>query len=667
MLMVPEHHDSMKPIIQKPTALAVNMGKGNKDLQKPQKRSDKVAYVPPHLRVMMEPKPVGERHDAIKSVSPISTTDDRHDTNTTMKFSPPLSTVGDRPDTNTSPGSSKIEDKGKMVGEIRILLPPHLRVLNEHREESSIIHPTIHGKSCSTLTKMNATTLPGSVDPKMSSKEQLSCHDNLHTTKDTVMLATEPVATKTIAEDAKKVATRVRFESSPTGVQLDAPKEGVKLVQELATNEPPVVDPGFTGANLSKRGKNKNASLRADNGLAKALEDDKSVGSDGFSKSTVEEIKIDALGFEIPSKKAALKYELAGWDGNWAPAPVEWDLRPAFSNNDRRHVRYMENWMNDRVTEALRHPLKLDTTLPGYTSGECPSSGRAGFLWRAYPVDWTTIRPDDPYTNVPERLAQTSLSSSKAFCKVHYAEKKKRHEERRQTREAILQEEADYVPPPNPHVPKANIYIRPAQLSDVEQVTALYNHYVRNSAVTSELEDTPESDWRARVRDAEDEMLPFLVAVIKNAKNFANGANGTRDRNGRRIVRRRTPIREVIVGFAYAEDYAGKNTAFQYTAEMQFFTHHNFLHVGIAKTLVDRMIVSMDQAYSSRNGAAFLADSPLYYAHGGRREIHRIMVNIGFFTKDPHAMKWIKEWLTKDWNFEHVGTLPGVGYKNNKQ
>ena len=657
----------MKPVIPKATALAVNTVTGNKDLQQPQKRSDKVTYIPPHLRVMMEPKPVCEHHSAIKSVSPMSTASDRQDTTATMKLSPVLSTVGDRPETNTTLDSSKIKNQGETIREIRVKLPPHLRVLNEYREESTMIHLTIHGKSSSVHTKINATTSLEPVDSKMSSKGQISSEVNHHTTKDTVMPTTESVATQVIVDDAKKVVTRVKFESSSTDVQLDAPKEGVKLVQELAPDEQPVVDPGFTGADLSKRGKNKNASLRADNGLIKALADDKSLGSDGLSKSTVEEIKIDKLGFEIPSKKATLKYELAGWDGNWAPAPVEWDLRPAFSNNDRRHVRYMENWMNDRVTEALQRPLKLDTTLPGYTSGESPSSGRAGFLWRAYPVDWTTIRPDDPYTNVPERLAQTSLSSSKAFCKVHYAEKKKRHEERRQTREAILKEEAEYVPLPNPHVPKANIYIRPVQLSDVEQVTTLYNHYVKTSPIAGEVEDTPESDWRARVRDAEDEMLPFLVAVIKNAKNFANAASGTRDRNGRRIVRRRTPIREVIVGFAYAEDYAGKNTAFQYTAEMQFFTHHNFLHVGIAKTLVDRMIVSMDQAYSSRNGAAFLADSPLYYAHGGRREIHRIMVNIGFYAKDPHAMKWVKEWLAKDWNFEHVGTLPGVGYKKNKQ
>lgn len=669
----------MKADTQKPLALAVNKAKGNADLQKPQKRSDKAPYLPPHLRVLLGEKSVGEHRDAIKP-TPISTNSDRHDTNTTMKPSPATSVVADHPDTNTSLSSSKPvaglpphlrvmetvqkNDEAKVIGDIRVKLPPHLRVLNEHREGSSIIHPTIHGKSSPVPTEINATTSSEPVVHKMSSSGQLSGDENLHITQNVVMPASESLAAQSVVEDPKEDVARVRFESSPTDVLLDAPKETGKLVQELATNEPPLVDPGFTGANLLNRGKNKNASLLADNGLTKGLEDDKSVGSDGLTKSTVEEVKVDARGFEIPSKKAALRYQLVGWDGNWAPAPVEWDCRPAFNNNDRRHVRYMELWMHDRVVEALHRPLKLDTTLPGYTSGECPSSGRAGFLWRPYPVDWTTKRPDDPYTNVPEHLAQTSLSSSKAFCKVHYAEKKKRHEERRLAKEASLLEEANYVPPPNPHVPKANIYIRPAQHSDVEQITAIYNHYVKNSPVAGELENTPESEWRNRLRCAEDELLPFVVAVIKNAKNFNNAVGG---RNGRRVVRRRAPIREVIVGFAYAEDYAGKNTAFQYTAEMQFFTHHEFLHMGIGKTLVDRMIVSMDQAYSSRNGAAFLADSPLYYEHGGRREIHRIMVNVGFYTKDPHAMKWIKDWLGKEWDFEHVGTLPGVGYKDNKQ
>ena len=391
---------------------------------------------------------------------------------------------------------------------------------------------------------------------------------------------------------------------------------------------------------------------------------------------------------EIRPKKC-LEYEpcLVDWNGNWMPAPVEWDGRPSFNNNDGRHVAFMEAWMNHRVYEALNYPFKLDVTDPNFSSGEGPASGLIR-PWQPYPVDWEIKLPDDPFTHA--RIEQTAEKSARAFCKKHYAEKKVRKEERQAYKEIARQMREDYVPPPNPHIPKANIYIRPAQFADALQISRIYNHYVKNSFIACEEEETTEDEWRQRWRDGGAEALPFLVAVLRGShkgtytpvinnetvdhdtgRGFGHwrGRGRGRGRGNRRnnmYTRGGQPPQEIILGFAYAEDFSSKRDAFKYTAELQFYVHPAHLHLGIGKTLVDRIMPALDKGYISRAGTEFLAENEGNYDVGGRREIRRIIVNIGYHTKEDTEFLWRKEWLAKSWNFEHVGTLPAVGFKFNE-
>ena len=432
----------------------------------------------------------------------------------------------------------------------------------------------------------------------------------------------------------------------------------IGLVQQLATDEEPLKAPAFEINGLSNNLKSKNFSV-----ISNDEEDgDKSIGQRSNAAP-----KIDNYGFEITKTK--LEYELAGWDGNWAPAPIEWDARPAFNNNDSRHVKFIEKWMNERVTEALANPHILDLKLKLYTSGEGPSSGLHNFLWAPYPVNWTCHRPNDPFTNTPENLAQNSLDSQKEFSKVFFAEKKKRNAEIKEAQEYNRQYwESTVVSYPNNNSPKANIYIRPVQQSDVAQITAIYNSFVQDCPLTLEINPVDQDVWRRRFRMSEEERLPFMVAVLKHSKggNDRSTANG-RGRNVRRENRRRGPIIENIVGYAVAEDFAGRYTAFGPTVEMMIFVHPDHQRLGVGNTLLDRMMPALDPVYLSKNGTEFIYDGLQCYELGGAREIHKIIVNIGYYPKDPHTMQWQKDWLIKDWQFEHVATLPGVGMKNNRR
>ena len=66
--------------------------------------------------------------------------------------------------------------------------------------------------------------------------------------------------------------------------------------------------------------------------------------------------------------------------------------------------------------------------------------------------------------------------------------------------------------------PKVNIYIRPADVPDIPQITTVYNHYIKNTVHAIELTETNNAEWQDRSNRAEKEKLAFLVAVSKGTK-----------------------------------------------------------------------------------------------------------------------------------------------------
>lgn len=233
-------------------------------------------------------------------------------------------------------------------------------------------------------------------------------------------------------------------------------------------------------------------------------------------------------------------------------------------------------------------------------------------------------------------------------------------------------ERVNWVPEPIPteHIPKANIYIRPAQNSDLRQIADIYNHYVKHTIHTCELDATDENEWRDRLTSIDEEKLAFLVAVSKSSKGQRGHEGPTRGgRHGRgrgaggNQNRPHVKFHENVLGFAFAEDYAGLNTIYQFTAELQLFVHPEHYRVGIGKTLMDRMIPSLDPMYMSRGGTDFIADNRIMYEVGGKRDIRKVIINIGYHTGEDKDFKWQKNWLQENWEFEHVGTLSNIGVK----
>ena len=393
-------------------------------------------------------------------------------------------------------------------------------------------------------------------------------------------------------------------------------------------------------------------------------------GDTGAKKNEPDTASIDTNAADVDGvmkikPRETLEYEtrLADWDGNWMPAPVEWDARPAFNYNGARHVRKMERWMDTMVQLALKEPINVSTKEPGYLNGERPATGLPSFGKAISSNEHDTLRSDDPFTNVPQHVEQTSFSRSKEFAKNFIAEKKARIADRKADREANRRqlEEIELNRPPNPHVPKANIYIRPAKAIDMGQVAGIYNYYIEKTLIACEKDVMNTRDWRIRLEDNEQEKHAFLVAVLKSSKAKQKFV---RPRNRREAV----SFEETIVGFAYAEDWNDQHHAYCNTAELQVYVHPQHYHMGIGKTLVDRMIGSLDSSYISRQGTDFLCgDTRCWYEFGGRRDTRKIIMNVPYHPKEANDFLWLKEWLSREWGFEEEGNLRGVGVKHRKK
>lgn len=356
---------------------------------------------------------------------------------------------------------------------------------------------------------------------------------------------------------------------------------------------------------------------------------------------------------------------LAGWDGKWNPAPVEWGLRPAFDHNSKDHIEFMATWLEQNQVQAETDPIELNTEDPGFRAGTAPAAGGRTL---GSPIDTKThdtILPDDDFTKAKRHETANTASDmlkdrirvpgskSKEVYRAEYGSKAERKAQR-EAQSALLQElEAVHSPHPvvNPHIPKAKIYIRPVESGDLRQVASIYNHYVDHSVVVPEMKRLNERQWAGRLADCRESNYAFLVAVQLLTKDGVNNRRGQQ---------------ETICGFAYADDYGDKENAWRYTCELQVYVGNWIVRKGVGKSLIDRMMVALDPEYIPRGAVRFNGGADaVRYEGGGVRVIRKVVITLPYAAKDENTLKWQKEWLSQ-WRFEQMGCLLGIGRKLDK-
>lgn len=108
--------------------------------------------------------------------------------------------------------------------------------------------------------------------------------------------------------------------------------------------------------------------------------------------------------------------------------------------------------------------------------------------------------------------------------------------------------------------------IRAVALNDADQITDIYNHYIRDTVITFEETPITNAEIAARIQKVTDTALPWLVA----------------EHNGE------------ILGYAYAAPYHVRS-AFRFTVEPSVYLAPNATGRGIGKRLYQALIEQLAQ------------------------------------------------------------------------
>jgi L-amino acid N-acyltransferase YncA len=128
-------------------------------------------------------------------------------------------------------------------------------------------------------------------------------------------------------------------------------------------------------------------------------------------------------------------------------------------------------------------------------------------------------------------------------------------------------------------VPAAQFTVRAAGPADLEQIAAIYAHYVTTTVATFEEVPPIAADWRQRLEDLAGRNLPFLVA--------GSGA--------------------VVGGYAYAAPWRPK-PAYRHTVEDTVYVSPGHIGCGIGSALLGALLTGCERA-GARQVIAVIADT----------------------------------------------------------
>jgi L-amino acid N-acyltransferase YncA len=348
-----------------------------------------------------------------------------------------------------------------------------------------------------------------------------------------------------------------------------------------------------------------------------------------------------------------VRHQLADWSGNMAPAPVEWDSRSAYNNQSPQHAKSIDKWVAENGWNKAGEVV--DTSDPRFLDSRPGHESALTFV-----VDGATLQE-------PEKLEPTKRDMDDKLTLEHANERAETlvenwvanknklitdEEELRNFQRAMYWKvHNEYVPGPNPHAPKANIYLRPATALDVEQIGIIMNYYVLSSCSRVETKEfSAEALGSSIAMSTEVDGLPYIVAVLRIPP---------KDKKQRE--------KQQIVGVAYANHLGNdQSDAYRYTVEFNLFVHPQHKRQGVGKSLMDMMIHVLDPYYLPRQGYVFQYDKETehrYVAGGGKWGLKKICVLMPFDADDTAEYETVKKWLEKEWEFEEEAILKHHGYK----
>ena len=353
--------------------------------------------------------------------------------------------------------------------------------------------------------------------------------------------------------------------------------------------------------------------------------------------------------------------QLVDYKGDFLPAPIgeEWQIRDQYNNPDERFA-VLQEYAEDQAIDPEQVAPAVNIHSPSFLAGQTVLDDECVDELDLDDTQRTAL-PGHTFRGQRSRVNKTAqdaikeyagrlekLGPSKDLTKMPMTK-----EQKRLLRRALIESERNYVPPPNPHAPEANIYLRPVETSDSRQVTDIWNHYVLTSAAVPIIVPDEPRLWHDNITEAGKEKQPFIVAVLMGDKASGN------QRQVRRLKQ------EHIVGFARATDFGYSNNAYRYTVEFEVYVQDGHLHKGIGKTLFDRLMAAIATDYTLKECAPFLcSDGVERWSGGGHRIVKTILFNMLHHDNDKD-LDWKKKWLERE-HFQQSSSLPKIGYKLGK-
>ena len=424
------------------------------------------------------------------------------------------------------------------------------------------------------------------------------------------------------------------------------------------------------------------------------------------------------LVIQIPREQHIdLSLDVRDFDGDWAPAPPDWEDRVMFQLGGNYAKTAILDWDDGMSSLPIRRsPVQLldadckvlnkypDAITPAHTlnlklpeqsetpNGEiCPrewipehidESGR-GLVsltdWWASQLRWMSefpvmfekdsddkIKPFwDRYTGwdhelltplrVPEPKADpmdnnmmtVQRQTAEMSCVNRDKEQLRKEHKAKSARKDRLRSQRDklnYVPPPNPYTPRANVYFRPAEEQDVPQLQGIWNYWMTQTIYDPHIGGLSLEQVQERLEDIRSARLPFIVAVDR-ALSFSRQ-------------------KEYIVGFAAADEYSDSSNMYRYTVEVDIFVHHESLRKGIGRVLLDKITSVLDGCYVSVGGYEWhpTREDEFKYTEGGQRIIEWIYVHVPHEAGKKEKLDWTTNLLNK-FGYKQKGYFDDIGRK----
>ncbi|KAF9884674.1 hypothetical protein FE257_001367 [Aspergillus nanangensis] len=338
-------------------------------------------------------------------------------------------------------------------------------------------------------------------------------------------------------------------------------------------------------------------------------------------------------------------------DSPWVgPFSTDWEYFPPHCPNPEAFQDGFRHWLEETISIGY----VVDIYHAAFFDGTAHPDGVRGMFMPDLDDIRIIVNPSDHETCLHQH--ETAQGYCYNWC-IHV--EKKEVEIRNQMVEAVQQRQAadqayiSFMKSPvfNPNSPKANIYLRPVENTDVPELFEIFHDYAMKSPLsTDDHRLIEEDDVRNRIDRSRSQKMPFIVAVERKAG------------------RRRDNSPQKILGYALAQEFPGGDAAGRYTAELKLFVRRGYKWQGVGKCLIDKLLEVCDGTYIAKHGYFFDAsvEERSGYESGGRRKLSCLIFTISYPTDNQHTYQGLTRWLKTNYQFEEQGVLKRARVKQNQ-